>query len=77
MTIETESIDTDYKFTKQRKKPRLFYYEEGVDAWTPAPKNLSSILDVNSHFSSDGDICEIKFKRIDLTDKEFSELPMD
>jgi len=56
------------------KKPRLFYFEEGVDAWIPAPDNRENIVDLDI-FSGSGEIIEIQFKRIDMTDTEFNNLP--
>ena len=57
------------------KFPQLFYYEEAIDAWAPAPKDLESILDLG--YIDDNEIIEIQFKRIDMTDKEMDELPED
>jgi len=59
------------------KKPRLFYYEEAVDAWIPAPDNLENIIALDSHFGSDKEVIEIKFKRLDLSDLEMEALPED
>ena len=56
------------------KKPRLFYWEEAYDAWTPAPDLLENIIGVENFFD-DGDVEEIRFKRIDMTDEEFDVLP--
>ena len=58
-----------------KKKPRLFYYEEGVDAWCPAPGKVTEIIDTDSHFSGPDEIVEIRFKRIDMTDHEFDTMP--
>ena len=57
-------------------RPRLFYFEEGCDGWVPAPDEVESIIDATSHFAGpDDDVVEIRFKRVDLTDKQYSELP--
>lgn len=60
---------------EQSKKPRLFYYEEAVDAWIPVPENeVTGIIDID-HFSNDGEVIELQFKRFDMTDKEFENMP--
>ncbi len=59
----------------ESKKPRLFYYEEAVDAWIPVPENeVTGIIDID-HFSNDGEVIELQFKRFDMTDKEFENMP--
>lgn len=58
----------------EEKKPRLFYYEEAVGAYIPAPDLVELILDVSS-FYKDGEIIEVEFKRVDMTDEEFANLP--
>lgn len=61
---------------KTQSRPRLFYWEEAVDAWVPAPDRVHNIIDAESHFASpDDEPFEIRFKRVDLTDKEYAELP--
>jgi hypothetical protein len=61
--------------TDQVKKPRLFYYEEGVDGWCPADDlTIDNIISLEN-FMDDGDIIEIRFKRIDMTDEEINNLP--
>lgn len=55
------------------KKPRLFYWHEGMNAWTPAPYKTEQFLDMEEMF--DGDLEIIKFKRIDMTDEEYANLP--
>ena len=59
------------------KKPRLFYYEEAVDAWVPAPDLVESIIDAESHFGEDGETFEVTFRRVDMTDEEFFNLEED
>ena len=55
------------------KIPRLFYWEEAVDAFVPAPDHVSSLVDV---FNLDADFNhEVVFKRIDMTDEEYANLP--
>lgn len=55
------------------KKPRLFYMEEAVGAWIPAPDHIDNIFDVNDLL--DGEEFGIQFKRFDMTDEEFDSLP--
>lgn len=44
----------------ESKKPRLFYYEEAVDAWIPVPENeVTGIIDID-HFSNDGEVIELQ-----------------
>lgn len=57
------------------KKPRLFYWEEGYDAWVPAPEKVEEILDAEQCFGEHGEEIEIRFKRFDLTDEEIDALP--
>lgn len=57
------------------KKPRLVYYEEGESCWCPAPEKVENILDATSNFSSDGEVIEISFKRVDMTDEDWANLP--
>jgi len=59
------------------KKPRLFYYDEACSAWIPVPDNLENIIALDSHFGSDKEVIEIKFKRLDLSDLEMEALPED
>ena len=56
------------------KRPRLFYYEEGVDAWCPVPDRLDGIIDLGL-FMMNGEEINIRFRRIDMTDPEFNSLP--
>ena len=56
------------------KKPRLVYYEEGVDSWCPVPENVESIIGVENFFE-DGENIEIIFRRVDMTDEEFNNIP--
>ena len=55
------------------KNPYLFYYEEACNSFIIAPRNLNDLLSVNDMY--DGEEMEIKFRRSDLTDKEYAELP--
>lgn len=55
------------------KHPRLFYFEEGESCWCPAPDKVENIVDVSVFF--DGDEIEIRFKRFDMTDEQFQNLP--
>ncbi len=57
------------------KKPRLFYYEETLEAWAPVPELLDSIIDVDN-LMGNGDEVEIRFKRLGMKDAEFEEIPL-
>ncbi len=59
---------------KNDKIPRLFYYEEAENCWTPAPKKKENIIDVEDQLDSDEEI-EIRFKRVDMTQFELDNLP--
>lgn len=58
-------------------KPRLFYYEDSLDAWIPAPDSVEEILDIESRFTEDKEELAIRFKRLDMTDEEMDNLPED
>lgn len=56
------------------KKPRLFYWEDVVDAWCPADGlEVECFMDVNMLDVEEQ--IEIRFKRVDMTDEEFANLP--
>ncbi|MCP5014282.1 MAG: hypothetical protein GY938_03255 [Ketobacter sp.] len=55
------------------KKPRLFYLEESIPAWVPAPENIESIVEV-ADIELD-EVHVIEFRRVDLTDDEYENLP--
>lgn len=56
------------------KTPRLFYHEESENCWTPAAG--LSIDDIVSLEMLDNDeVISIDFKRVDMTDEEFYNLP--
>ena len=57
------------------KIPRLFYWEEALDAWVPAPDNVNHIVDVS--FLDLEEDWLVRFKRFDMTDDEFNSLPDD
>lgn len=59
------------------KKPRLVYYEEGESCWCPAPERIETLVDITSDFLSHGEVIEISFKRVDMTDEEWGNLPED
>lgn len=50
----------------------LFYYEEGLDKWIPAP--ISTVGLIESSMLDVGEEREIKFKKLELTDKEYDNL---
>ena len=56
------------------KFPVLFYYEDAVDSFIPAPDRVDEIL-CEDLFSRNGEEIEIRFKRHDLTDQEMDDLP--
>ena len=58
------------------KYPYLFYYEEAVDAWVPAPVTIEHLIVVDDQLEN-GEEMEIRFRRVDMTDKEINELPED
>lgn len=51
----------------------LFYYSDALDKWVKAPDHLPLIVDPLG--LGVGDVEEVKFKRLDLTDEEFNNLP--
>lgn len=57
------------------KIPRLFYYEEGENAFCAAPEECEVLFDIEA--IDDGEELEIIFKRIDMTDEEFENLGED
>lgn len=60
---------------KDERKPTLFYFEEALNAWVPAPEKVENIIDARDHFSDDGEVITIEFKRIDISEREIQELP--
>ena len=59
---------------KTEKFPYLFYYEDAVDCWIPVPDKLENIISVSDNMDV-GEFIEIKFNRVDLTDREYDNLP--
>ncbi len=57
------------------KKKRLFYYEEAVGAWVPAPEKLDGIVSIDN-FMDEEEETEIKFRIFIMTDKEMEDLPV-
>jgi hypothetical protein len=56
------------------KKPRLFYWEDAHDCWCPTSGlEIDNLVDVE--FMDPGEVLEIRFKRMDMTDEEFSAIP--
>ena len=55
------------------KKKRLFYYEEAVNSYVPAPEKIENIIDMEmlDHEESQ----EIKFIVFEMTDEEMDNLP--
>ena len=56
------------------KKKRLFYYEDTVDAWCPAPLSLENIVSVD--MLDEGEVQEIQFKCLMMSDAEMEALPV-
>ncbi len=59
---------------KTEKFPYLAYYEEAVNAWIPAPELVSELISVEDQLEL-GDTMTLEFKRYDLTDYEFDNMP--
>jgi len=58
---------------KTKKYPYLFYFDEGLDSWVIAGSDLDSVIEATN--LDDGEHREIEFKRIDMTDEEYDNLP--
>lgn len=56
-----------------QKRPRLFYWEDEYDAWCPV--DVLDLDDLCKEIMKDGEEVQIKFKRQDMTDFEFTHLP--
>lgn len=56
-------------------KSYLFYYEDAVEAWVPAPESLGGVISIDN--LDEGEDTEIRFKRFDMTDAEFKAIPED
>ena len=56
-------------------KSYLFYYEEAVNAWVPAPEKLAGVIDIDN--LDEGEDTEIRFKRFGMTEAEFKAIPED
>jgi len=61
---------------KAKKYPYLFYYEEAVDSWIPAPDKTEHIIATEDQLE-DGEKIEIEFKRVDMTDDEYDSMPVE
>lgn len=57
------------------KFPRLFYLEDAVNSYIPAPDKVKEILNAEDLLRCHGDETEITFRRYDLTDEELDNLP--
>lgn len=58
------------------KHPYLFYYEDAVNAWIPAPDKVENMISASDQLDDKEEI-EIKFQRVDMTDKQIQELPVE
>ncbi|EOV1090651.1 hypothetical protein ACOLXF_000289 [Vibrio fluvialis] len=56
-------------------KSYLFYYEDSVDAWVPVPKCIDGIIGTES--LDEGEELDIRFKRFDMTEEEYQNIPLD
>lgn len=85
ITCECQSLSREYREHigefhhrtcpkhKSEKRPRLFYREDAVDSFIPVlDADLDAIVGDNL---DDGETLEIEFKRIDLTDYEWKNMP--
>ena len=61
---------------RTEKFPHLFYYEDAVNAWVPAPNKIEEIISASDQLEN-GEIIEIQFKRCDMTDEEIDSLPIE
>lgn len=64
--------------TTPSKTPRLFYFDDGVDAFVPVPPDadLETLRALVGFDSMDNrDECVIRFRRVDMTDGELEALP--
>jgi len=57
------------------KKPRLFYFDDTVDAWVVAPDMIENLVSLDC--LEEGEVLEVQFKRFDMTDEEFEAIPED
>lgn len=60
---------------KTEMHPRLFYYEEACESWIPVPEKVEGELICTGDQLDDGEVMELRFKRIDMTDEQFYNLP--
>lgn len=59
---------------KEGKKPRLFYFEDALNARCPLPEELEKLL-LDWWDLEDGDDIELHIFRHDMTDAEFDAIP--
>ncbi|MCP4377702.1 MAG: hypothetical protein GY794_16190 [bacterium] len=58
----------------EKKKPRLFYYDDDVNAWVPLWAETENA--VLAEFTlDDGDVIKLALRRHDMTDAEFEAIP--
>lgn len=57
---------------KEPKRPYLFYYEEALDHWIPAPSDIREIICLDDLYTDYERT--IEFKTIDMTRTEFETL---
>jgi hypothetical protein len=56
----------------EEKKPRLFYWEDAVDAWIPFEQFSPETTCENM---GAGDKTNLRLQRFDMTDNEYDNLP--
>jgi hypothetical protein len=61
---------------RTEKFPHLFYYEDAVNSWIPAPDKIENIIATDDQLE-DGETIDLQFKRIDMTDEEMDSLPVE
>lgn len=58
----------------EETKPRLFYWEDAVDGWAPADGVPADVI-VSLDMLEPNEETAIRFKRIDMGDAEYDNLP--
>jgi hypothetical protein len=61
---------------KTDKIPRLFYYEDALGYWTPAPDKVEHLLVVTDQLDNEEKM-SIEFQRVDMTQCAYDLIPVD
>ena len=69
----TGPATSTHRYDCPKMKSYWFYYEDGCDAWIPAPDSLDFLLLPEEH--KEGDIETRSFKVIMMTEEEYNNLP--